>query len=58
MQVSIYVSVKDYETLSTAKPAAETVTKYITEILREKALALRSMRKLDGTPIVPQYERQ
>lgn len=60
MQVSIYISAGDYQTLADGKPKElETVPQYIADILRKKAEGLRvsaTMNK-DGTPIVPQYER-
>jgi hypothetical protein len=60
MQVSIYVSEQDYETLSTHKPAAfRTTSMFLTDILRKRAEQERATEKFtaDGAPIVPQYER-
>lgn len=59
MQLNVYVKDSDYETLSKHKPAElKTATSYMSDIIRKKAEFLRSTEASDGTPIIPQYERQ
>jgi hypothetical protein len=59
MQLNVYVKESDYETLSKHKPAElKTATSYMSDIIRKKAEFLRSTEASDGTPIIPQYERQ
>jgi len=58
MQVSIYVSEADYETLSGNKPTEfRTTSMFLADILRKKAEFFRKVTGADGTPIVPNYER-
>lgn len=59
MQVNTYISAKDYELLAKNKPAEfETVPQFMAEILRNKAEFYRKAVSSEGTPVVPQYERQ
>lgn len=59
MQVSIYISENDYETLSTNKPAEfRTNAMFLADVLRKKAEFFRKAIGADGTPMVPQYPRQ
>lgn len=59
MQVSIYISETDYETLSKNKPEDfRTVSMFLADILRKKAEYFRKQFTADGTPIVSQYPRQ
>lgn len=44
MQVSTYISAKDYETLGNNKPAEKTVPQFMADILREKAELFRNNR--------------
>jgi hypothetical protein len=60
MQVSIYVSESDYETLSSKKPSEfRTTSMFLADILRKRAEQERQVEKpnADGAPIVPQHER-
>jgi hypothetical protein len=58
MQVSIYISAGDYQTLADNKPKGfETVPSFIADILRKKAEFLKATTGADGAPIVPQHER-
>jgi hypothetical protein len=59
MQVSIYISETDYESLSSNKPKEfRTVAMFLADVLRKKSEFYRQTTSADGTPIVPQYERQ
>jgi hypothetical protein len=59
MQLNIYVKESDFEILSKHKPAElKTATSYMSDIIRKKAEFLRSTETSEGTPIIPQYERQ
>ena len=58
MQVTIYISAGDYETLAKQKPAEfKTVAQFMADILRKKAEYLDASFSADGTPRVPQHER-
>lgn len=54
---SIYLAIPDIETLDKHKPEGTTVTQFATQILHQKAEALRASFSADGTPMVPQHER-
>jgi hypothetical protein len=58
MQVSIYISESDYDTLSSNKPKDfRTVAMFLADVLRKKAEFYRQTIGADGTPMVPQHER-
>ena len=59
MQVSIYISETDYETMSSHKPPEfRTVSMFLADVLRKKAESFRQTTGADGNPMVPQYPRQ
>jgi hypothetical protein len=54
MQVSLYVSESDYETLSGNKPTEfRTTSMFLSDVLRKKAESFRKAGGEDGAPIVP-----
>ena len=74
MQINTYISTKDFETLSKAKPKQfKTVGLFMADVIHERAVeeerrqayftasglpAARKTFNAQGEPIIPQYERQ
>lgn len=55
---SVYVSASDAEKVEKHRNVGETTTQAFGRIIKEKAEQYSKTITIDGTPIVPQYERQ